>query len=71
MSELKVSDPYISRFVTLIHLKSTAKLELSCKDGKVTVNICHDLGEVEETNHKLNTGIPSYTDVLKDNVKPV
>ena len=70
MSALMLMYLYISRFVTLIHLKSTAKLEFSRKDGKVTVNICHDLGEVEETNLKQNTEISSYMDVLKDNVKP-
>ena len=70
MSALKLMDPYISIFVTLILLKSTAKLEFSCLDGKVTVNICHDLGEVEETNLRQNIGIPFYTDVLKDNVEP-
>ena len=36
----------------------------------MTVNICHDLGEVEETNLKHDTGIPSYMYVLKDYVRP-
>ena len=49
MSAQEQFAPYINRFVALVHQKSVAKLELACKDGKVTINISH---EVEEFGKK-------------------
>ena len=40
--------PCLNRFVIFLHQKATAKIKLTCKDGKVNVNINHELGEVEE-----------------------
>ena len=59
--------PYLNRFVTLLKNRASAKLELQCQGGKVTINIFHDLGEVEETVPKPFLK-PTYTDILKNNV---
>ena len=60
--------PYLNRFIYLLHQKSSAKLEFSCQDGKVRINIFHELTEVEEAfnNHILK---PAYNEVLKKNIK--
>ena len=70
MSAQKFIDPCFNIFVTLISLKSTAKLELNCKDGEVTVNFFHELGKPEEANPKLDINLPSYSNILKENIKP-
>ena len=59
--------PYLNRFVTLLKNRASAKLELQSQGGKVTINIFHDLGEVEKTVPK-DLSKPTYTDILKDNV---
>ena len=38
--------PYLNRFVLLFNQNVTAKLEIGCIDGKVSVNISDDLGAV-------------------------
>ena len=40
-------DPYLNRFVILFNENATAKLELSCTEGKLNVSIFHDLGAVK------------------------
>ena len=58
--------PYLNRFVILLSQNSVAKLELSCSNGKLSVNISHDMGLVEQaTPHPP----PSYKEVLKKNLK--
>ena len=63
--------PYLNRFVILFNENATAKLELSCTEGKVHVNIFHDLGAV---NKSLPETPPvkrtAYNEVLKKNIKP-
>ena len=59
--------PYLNHFVALVNNKADAKLKLLCKDGRITVNISNDIGEVEETAPETIVK-PSYTDVLKRNV---
>ena len=44
--------------------KASEKLELYFKEGKITVNIYHDRGEVDETAPKIPKK-PLYTKVLK------
>ena len=57
---------YLNRFVILLRQNSVAKLELSCSNGKLSVNISHDMGLVEQaTPHPP----PSYKEVLKKNLK--
>ena len=51
------------------HLLQTAKMELTCCEGRVKVNFSHDLGGVAEplpqTNHVQR---PGYSEVLKKNI---
>ena len=68
MSAKDLISPYLNRFVAINTQKATAKLELCCKDGKVTVNFHHDLGAVEEVVPRLQSEIPAYSDILKKNV---
>ena len=62
--------PYLNRFVILFNQNATAKLELSCTEGKVNVNIFHDLGAIKQP---LPPTPPvqkrSYNKVLKNNLK--
>ena len=48
--------------------KNTAKVELSCEDGKLFVNLSHDLGEVEETTPQPEPTKPLYNNVLKKSI---
>ena len=58
--------PYLNRFVILLRHNSVAKLELSCSNGKLSVNISHDMGLVEQATSQPP---PSYKEVLKKNLK--
>ena len=40
--------PYLNRFIDLLYKKSNAKVELSCKDGPMSISMFHELGIVEE-----------------------
>ena len=72
MSAQEQFAPYINRFVALVRQKSVAKLELACKDGKVNINISHELGEFGRKKTNAPTvDEPSYTDVLKKNTSMV
>ena len=59
--------PYLNRFVILLRHNSVAKLELTCNNGKLTVNISHDIGVVEQASPKPITP-PSHNEVLKKNL---
>ena len=41
--------PYLNRFVLLFNQNAPAKLEIGCSEGRVSVNIMHDLGAVSKT----------------------
>ena len=71
MSAKYLISHYLNRFVVLLHQHSTAKVEISCEDGKLSVNLFHDLGVVEDpTPEPLpNPREPLYANVLKKNVK--
>ena len=73
MSAQEQFAPYINRFLALVHQKAVAKLELTCKDGKVNINISHELGEFVTICNPTVIENPSYSDVLKkdsDMTKP-
>ena len=53
--------PYLNRFVILLRQNSVAKLELGCQNGKLTVNISHVMGVIEQATPKPNTP-PSYNE---------
>ena len=68
MSEKDLISPYSNRFVAINQQKLFAKLELSCADGKVTVNFFHDLGVIEEETPKPDQDQPAYSEILRKNV---
>ena len=67
MSAKDLISPYLNRFVDLTQQKFTAKLELCCRDGKVTVNFHHDLGVIVEATPRPTIVVPAYSDILKKN----
>ena len=68
MSAKDLISPYLNRFVALLHQKNTAKVELSCEDGKLFVNLSHNLAEVEETTPQPESTKPLYNNVLKKSI---
>ena len=62
--------PYLNRFVFLLNQNATAKLEIGCTDGKVTVNMSHDLGAVVKTAPINKPEKQQYSDVLRKKVRP-
>ena len=58
--------PYLNRFVILLQQKAKARLELTWNEGKLNINIHHDIGVIHEPD---KTVPQSYTDVLKKNMK--
>ena len=58
--------PYLNRLVTLLQKNASAKLEIHCKSGHLSVNFSHEIGSVEETPAKTSS---TYSDVLKSNSK--
>ena len=62
--------PYLNRFVLLFNQNATAKLEIGCSDGKVSVNISHDLGAVVKTAPVQNPEQKQYSDVVKKAPRP-
>ena len=56
--------PYLNRMVTLVKQNASAKLEIHCKSGQLSVNFYHEIGSVEETPAKLSS---TYSDVVKTN----
>ena len=69
MSAKDLISTNIIRFVVCLHQKSTARVELSCKDGIVFVNLFHDLGAVKEATPEPEWTKPLYNNVLKKNIK--
>ena len=61
--------PYLNRFVLLFNQNATTKLEIGCTDGSVSVNICHDLGAVENKAPVQKPEQKQYSDVLKKTVR--
>ena len=61
--------PNLNRFILLLNQNATAKFELTCSEGRISVNFSHDLGGVaqpfSQTNHVQR---PGYNEVLKKNV---
>ena len=62
--------PYLNRFVLLFNQNATAMLEIGCTDGRVSVNISHDLGAVVKTAPAQKPEQKQYSEVLKKTVKP-
>ena len=62
--------PYLNRFVLLFNQNATAKLEIGCIDGKVSVNISHELGAVVKMAPSKKPEKQQYSDVLKKKVRP-
>ena len=62
--------PYLNRFVLLFNQNATAKLDISCSEGRVSVNISHDLGAVSKTPPTHQAEKQKYSDVLKKSVSP-
>ena len=48
MSVQELIAPYLNRFLILFDQNANAKLELSCAEGKVNMNIFHELGVIEQ-----------------------
>ena len=61
--------PYLHKFVLLFNQNATVKLEIGCREEKVTVNISHDLGAVVKTASTYKPEKQQYSDVLKKKVR--
>ena len=68
MSAKELISPYLNRFVDLLYKKSTAKVELSCKDGHMSISMFHELGIVEEATPETQPRMPSYNEVVRNNI---
>ena len=66
MAAIAQVTPYLNRMVTLVKQNASAKLEIHCKSGLLSVNFSHEIGSVEETLSKTSS---TYSDVLKSNSK--
>ena len=65
--------PYLNRFATLWQDKADVKLEFTCKDGNVTVNLSHNLAGIEKVPEEVlrqNPVNPNDEHVQKKNVSP-
>ena len=62
--------PYLNRFVLLFNQNATAKLEIGCNDGKVSVNISHDWGAVVQMAPAQKPVNQLYSAALKKTVRP-
>ena len=51
--------PYLNRFVLLLNRNASAKLEINCKEGRVNVNMSHDLENFAHTN-PLQIQVPNH-----------
>ena len=67
MSVQDLLSPYVNRFTLLHQQKASAILEFSYSNGKINVNLKHDLGEVKVPSPQTNLGHPAYRDVVKKN----
>ena len=66
MSAKDLLSPYINRLTAINQQMSNIRLELCCKDVKVTINFYHDLGVVPRQNSYFQ--LPVDNDVLKKNI---
>ena len=57
--------PYLKRFVLLFNQNAPAKMEIGCSEGRVSVNVSHDLGKVSKTPPTHQPEKQIYSDVLK------
>ena len=62
--------PYSNRFVLLFNQNATAQLDVSCSEGRVSVNTSHDLGAVSKTPPTHQAEKQKYSDILKKSVSP-
>ena len=69
MSQEQVN-PYLRTIIQLVKENATAKLELSYLDGKVTINLLHDLGVVGKASPATAVYQAENGHVLKKNVSP-
>ena len=60
--------PYLNRFTTLWQDKADVKLEFTCKDGNVIVNLSHNLGSIVKVTEEVKTQSPNSGNILKKNV---
>ena len=70
MSAQEKFAPYLNRFTILLQQHATAVHKLKCMDGKVIVNLCHELGGVEKAPPTINLLIHSYRNTQKTALKP-
>ena len=68
MSAKEVISPYLNKLVDLLYKKFTAKVELSCKGGKMSVGMFHELGVFEETTPEAQPGMPAYNEVVRNHI---
>ena len=61
-------NPYLNRFTTLWQDNANVKLEFTCKDGNVIVNLSHNVGGIEKVPEAKRTHNPNDENVLKKNV---
>ena len=68
MSVQDLLAPNIKCFIILHQRKASSKFQFSCYDGKINVDLKHDLGEVKSSSppqaYLVN---PSYSDIDKKN----
>ena len=62
--------PYLNRLVLLFNQNATAKLEIGCSKGRVSVNISQDLGALSKTPATHQAEKQKFSDVLKKSVSP-
>ena len=60
--------PYLNRFTALWQGKADVKLEFTCLDGNVIINLSHNIGRIEKVPHEEKTQKPNDIQVLKKNV---
>ena len=68
MSGYAQLSPYLNRFTTLWQDKADVKLEFTCKDGNVIVNLSHNLGGIEKVPDEVIKPYPYAGHVLKKNI---
>ena len=61
-------NPYLNRFTTLWQDNANVKLEFTCKDGNVIVNLSHNVGGIEKVPKEITKHNPNDENVLKKNV---
>ena len=62
--------PYLNRCTIIFQQHATAVLESKCKNGKVTVSLCHEFGGVDKATPTIHLQNASYRNTQKKPVKP-